>query len=446
MKTFNKILKQVLAVLSLSILPMMAFGQQITTNKDLQYWRPYSQDGLNVFEDPFTTNVKYDGFFVRIGAANTIQFQGLSQENNAAPTDPNAIPKLETNFNLPESNLDIDAQLDRGLRMHLRTYLSSQHHTEAYVKGGYLQLDSFDFIKEGFLSELSNHIRIKVGLMEINYGDNHFRRTDNGMALYNPFVGNYIMDSFVTQAGGELYVYGGNVFGMIGVTNGKMNQNVTDKADMGFKTHASILAKLGYDNHAQQGLRFRLTGSLYTNSQSGAIHLYDGDRAGTRYYHVIDAGNAHAGRFYPTFTPGYGQPSAPGEITSFMINPFIKYQGLEFYGVFEDISGKISTEPKRRNFNQYAGELIYRFGANNDFYLGGRYNVVDGKLINGDDITIDRVNIGGGWFMTKNVETKIEYVSQTYDGFTTKIGDPTTPSIYQGAKFNGVMIEAVVAF
>lgn len=417
---------------------MMAFGQ-ITTNKDLQYWRPYSQQGLNVFEDPFTTDVEYDGFFVRVGASNTIEFQGLSQKNSAGLNGANTLEKLETNFNLPESNLDIDAQLYRGLRMHLRTYLSSQHHEEAYVKGGYLQMDSFDFIKDGLLSELSNHIRIKVGLMEINYGDNHFRRTDNGMALYNPFVGNYIMDSFETQAGGELYVYGGNVFGMIGVTNGKMNQSVTDRADNGFKTHASILGKLGYDNHAQDGLRVRLTGSFYTNSQSAAINLYHGDRAGTRYYDVINGGDAWAGRFSPTFTPGHGQPAAPGEITSFMINPFIKYQGLEFYGVFENVSGKISSEPKRRTFNQYAGELLYRFGANNDFYIGGRYNVVDGKIITGEDVTIDRVNIGGGWFMTKNVETKIEYVSQTYKDFP-------TGSNYDGAKFDGIMIEAVVAF
>lgn len=432
MKILKQITTKLLAVLFVSALPFLAFGQ-VTVNKDLQYWRPYSQNGLNVFEAPFQTNVKYDGFFVRVGGANTLQFQGLTQDNDAGN-----LPKLETNFNLPESNLDLDAQLYKGLRMHLRTYLSSQHHTNTYVKGGYFQIDSFDFIKDGFLSELSNHIRIKVGLMEINYGDNHFRRTDNGMSLYNPFVGNYIMDSFVTQAGGEVYIYGGNMFGMIGLTNGKMNQNVTDRADNGFKTHASFLAKLGYDNHAQQGLRFRLTGSLYTNSQSAAIDLYHGDRAGTRYYNVITAGNAWAGRFSPEFTPGYGQAPAPGEITSFMINPFVKFQGLEFYGVFESVSGKISTEPKRRDFTQWAGEVVYRFGANQDFYIGGRYNTVNGKTINGDDITIDRVNIGGGWFMTKNVLTKVEYVSQNYDGYSS--------GPYKGAKFNGMMIEASIAF
>jgi len=436
MKSLRKITLQLLAVLFVSSLPFAAFGQ-VTTQKDLQYWRPYNQDGLNVFEAPFTTDVPYDGFFIRVGGSNTLQFQGLSQENGNATGS--TVPNLETNFNLPESNLDLDAQLHRGLRMHLRTYLSSQHHTEAYVKGGYLQIDSFDFVKDGFLSELSNHMRIKVGLMEINYGDNHFRRTDNGYALMNPFVGNYIMDSFITEAGGEVYLYGGNMFGMIGLTNGKMNQSVLDKANNGFKTKPTFLAKLGYDNHAKQGLRFRLTGSLYNTSQNAAIHLYDGDRAGTRYYHVIDGSNAHAGRFSPEFNPGYGHPAEAGEMTSIMINPFVKYNGLEFYGVFENISGKMASEPERRNFNQYAGELIYRLGADNNFYIGGRYNVVDGKTIDGYDITIDRLNIGGGWFMTKNVETKLEYVTQNYDGYP-------AGNLYNDAKFNGVMIEAVVAF
>ena len=47
---------------------------------------------------------------------------------------------------------------------------------------------------------------LRVGHFEINYGDAHFRRTDNGNAIYNPFVGNYIMDAFTTEIGGEVYL------------------------------------------------------------------------------------------------------------------------------------------------------------------------------------------------------------------------------------------------
>src|SRR5690606_14478131 len=92
--------------------------------------------------------------------------------------------------------------------------------------------------------------------------------------------------------------------------------------------------------------------------------------------------------------------------------------GLEFFGVIETSSGKAATEPDSRTFNQYAGELLYRFGSGENFYLGGRYNLVSGDTAADEEVEISRLNIGGGWFMTKNILTKVEYVTQTYDGFS----------------------------
>jgi diaminopimelate decarboxylase len=71
------------------------------------------------------------------------------------------------------------------------------------------------------------------------------------------------------------------------------------------------------------------------------------------------------------------------------------------------------------------------------FYVGTRFNSVSGEEPNGDEIDISRINIGGGWFMTENVMTKLEYVKQSYDGFS---GD------YAGAEFSGIMLEAVISF
>jgi hypothetical protein len=429
MKKF-RIMKTLLSIITLLLLTAGTMNVQAQTqDRDLPYYVAPDQTGLNQFEAPFRTDVEFDGFKLRIGGSNTLQFQGISHDNDAGD-----LADLESNFNLATSNLDLDVSLAPGLRMHLRTYLSSQHHPEAYVKGGYLQMDSFDFIEEGFLSGLSDHIRIKVGHMENNYGDNHFRRSDNGATIYNPFVGNYIMDSFTTEVGGEVYLYNGPIFGMIGLTNGKLNQS-TVEGDI--KTKPSFLAKVGYDKQINDDLRFRLTGSLFRVSQNSSIYLYSGDRAGTRYYNVITPGNFRAGRYAPTFTPGRGETPAAGEMTSIMINPFVKFQGLEFYGVIETVSGQIETESSSRSFTQLGGELIYRFGASEDFYLGGRYNSVSGEEVGGNDIDITRVNVGGGWFLTKNVLTKIEYVNQQYDGFA---------GPFAGAEFSGINIEAVVSF
>lgn len=398
------------------------FAQQ---SRELQYYRYPDQRGINQFEAPFYTDVEFDGLNVVIGGSNTLQFQALRHDNSGAVP----LAELGSNFNLATSNLDFNVALANGLRMHLRTYLSSQHHPEAWVKGGYIQIDRLDFISEGFAEELMQNLRIKIGHMEINYGDNHFRRSDNGQAIFNPFVGNYIMDSFTTEVGGEVYIHSNGFLAMVGLTNTKLNQSVVlpDDPDAP-KSTASFVGKLGYDSQVNEDLRVRLTGSIYTTGEASSIYLYDGDRAGSRYYNVME-GSFRAGRFDPGFD---------NEITAIMINPFIKFQGLEFYGVFESATGKDVGE-ESRTFNQYAGELIYRFGASEDVYLGGRYNAVSGELVDGTDVEITRFNIGGGWFLTKNVLTKLEYVTQQYNDFP--VG-----SIYEDGEFNGVMLEAVISF
>jgi len=265
--------------------------------------------------------------------------------------------------------------------------------------------------------------------MENNYGDNHFRRSDNGAAILNPFVGNYLMDSFTTEVGGEVYVYSGDVFGMVGLTNGKLNQSTVEAA---VKTKPTFLTKLGYDSQINDDLRFRITGSMMRVSEAASIYLYSGDRAGSRYYNVI-TGGFRSGRIAPSFAGG----GTAGEMTAIMINPFVKFQGLEFYGVFENASGKNEVESDTRSYTQLGAELLYRFGAGEDFYVGTRYNTVSGEEAGGNEIDVNRFNIGGGWFMTENVMTKLEYVNQTFDGFT---GD------FAGAEFSGIMLEAVVSF
>lgn len=429
-----------LFLLSFFVMAGSVFAQQ---NRELQYYKNPDQTGLNQFEAPFETDVEFDGLQLRIGGANTLQFQGISQDN-AGPyqtgVDENGnpimstLPELENNFNLATSNLDLDVALANGLRMHLRTYLSSQHHPEAWVKGGYIQIDRLDFIEEDFLSGLMDKVRIKVGHMELNYGDNHFRRTDNAAAIHNPFVGNYIMDSFTTEVAGEVYYYDNGMMAMFGLSNGKLNQSVV-AGDI--KTHATVYGKLAYDKKMGDAMRFRLSGSILNISNAPSIYLYSGDRAGSRYYSVMDDG-FRSGRFAPSFTPGFGQAPAAGEMTAFMLNPFVKFGGLELYGVYENTSGNIKGNDSR-TFNQYGAEALYRFGTSEDFYLGARYNLVDGEMASGD-IEIDRFNVGGGWFLTKNVMAKLEYVTQSYDG------DGYTGTKYEGGEFDGVMLEAVISF
>ncbi|MEC8831931.1 MAG: hypothetical protein VX772_06205, partial [Bacteroidota bacterium] len=370
----------------------------------------------------------FDGIKVRVGGSSTLQFQAIDHENSGAVE----LIEIGDNFNLATANLDLDVALAKGVRMHLRTYLSSRHHPEPYVKGGYFQVDNLDFISPGFLEEAMKYLTIKVGHMENNYGDAHFRRTDNSQAMHNPFVGNLIMDAFTTEVGGEVYFRKNGFIGMFGLSNGKLNQAVSNPETTG----ASILAKLGYDGQINEDLRLRITGSMYSTSKSARTYLYSADRSGSRYYLVMEdteastSGNFRSGRYNPGFN---------NEITAFMINPFVKYKGLEFFGTFETASGKTDAETDDRTATQLAGELIYRFGSSENFYLGTRYNTVTSDDPSGSEVTIDRFQLGGGVFLTKNILAKIEYVNQQYDGYD-------TTSIFHDGEFKGLLLEAVISF
>src|SRR5690625_542315 len=428
MKSIYSVFTPLLLLLLIAMGTTPAAAQQ---TRDLQNFRAPDRSGLNTFEAPKETDSTFDGLRVRIGGSNTLQFQGLDHSNSGSP-----LQEIGPDFNLATSNLDLDVQLHNGLRMHLRTYLSSRHHAEAWVKGGYLQVDRLDFIAEDFLSELMDRVTIKVGHMEINYGDAHFRRSDNGQAIYNPFVGNYIMDSFTTEVGGEVYYRDSGFRAMVGLTNGKLKHTAVRCTEPA--TRPSIVGKLGYDRQIDEDLRVRVTGSLYTTSQSAAINLYGGDRAGARYYNVMTTSpdDFRTGRF----NPGFSTPADGGKMTAIMINPFVKYRGLEFFGLYENATGRSGAETDNRTFHQLGAELLYRFGGNEDLYIGGRYNLVTGEQAGtGRDIDITRYNIGGGWFMTNNILAKLEYVRQSYDGFA-----PATT--FHDGRFHGIMLEAVVSF
>jgi hypothetical protein len=148
------------------------------------------------------------------------------------------------------------------------------------------------------------------------------------------------------------------------------------------------------------------------------------------------------------YTSGRINPGLNNELTAIMINPFVKYNGFEFFGLFETSTGKNNNEVDKRTFTQLGAELLYRFGKTEQFYVGGRYNSVSGEtastgsgtsLAAGDDIDVSRYNFAAGWFMTKNILTKLEYVNQKYDGYR-------NTNILNGGGFNGFVFEATISF
>jgi hypothetical protein len=443
-------------------------AQQVTFGH-IQNQIKRDKTGLNQF-DVKKDSVEFKGLSIDLGGAFNMDYQTINSFNDQPSTF--ALPSKivgyrlmnnENNFTLPAADMTIGAQLFDGVRVNLDIYLASRHHNDTYARGGYLQIDKLDFIKKDFLAGIMKYATIKIGQMENNFGDAHFRSSDNGSTLRNAFVGNNIMNAFTTEMGMEIYYNRSGWVSMIGATNGNLNQGISEVTyTAGPNTNTvvspTILAKLGYDKQIDQDLRVRLTGSLYHSSNLGNSNLYSSSRSGFGFWGVLNNsaytnnGVAVAANYNSTSTPeGTFNPGFKNWATSIMFNPFVKYKGLELFGTIELASGgdKAGVDAKR-TADQYAGEVIYRFGKTEQFYIAGKYNTVSGKLSNADanEVTVNRVESSIGWFMTKNILAKLDYVSQNYKDYTQFVANNPTGNAnnFYGGNFKGLVFEATISF
>ncbi len=126
---------------------------------------------------------------------------------------------------------------------------------------------------------------------------------------------------------------------------------------------------------------------------------------------------------------------------SAMFNAFIKYQGWELFATYELANGEnTAADSDKRNWNQIAADLIFRFGGREQLYVGARINNASGELT-GTTTDVSATRFAGvfGWFMTPNIMTKLEIVDQSYSDYAMN-------NILHEANFNGAMLEAVIAF
>lgn len=441
-------MKKSILTLILAIFASMSFAQ----------FRDGGKDGINVFDSP-KVETQFDGIKTTIGGSFSQSLQRLEHSNSATPVNAaNTLTPLSPGVNLASANLNFNTQLADGVAVRMELYLASRHHNETWVKGGYLQFDKLPFIKSALIDKIMKYTTIKVGQYDVNFGDAHFRRTDGANAMWNPFMDNNIMDEFATELGAEAAVNYNGIIGVLGVTDGLLKGSVSDeKEQTGFaendlvnevtasdgNRYPSIVAKIGYDKQITEKFRVRITGSYYSNKGAISNTLLGGDRTGSNYFGVMynaapGTSTAFNGRYNPGFTD---------KIQGLAGNLFVKFHGLESFTTIEQMKGRAKNEFNGdRTADQFATDLIFRFGKDENFYIGGRYNTVTAQVDGpnaiapiAEDVTIVRISGNFGWFITNNILTKVEYVKQTYAGF-----DPA--SIFAGAEFEGVVVQAVIGF
>ena len=426
------------------------FAQQPTINN----FRPYDKTGIGIFEAPKDAQTRFDGLKVRFGAGFTQQYQILNHEHGYSPdTGALRLKPITGGFATAQANLNMDVQLEDGIRLNVVTYLSARHHNEAWVKGGFIQFDNLAFLGVDALNSLMKYLTIRVGHMEINYGDAHFRRSDGGQTIYNPFMENNIIDAFTTEIGADVLFRHSGFLALVGVTNGAIKGSVDVLAptavDQDTTKSPAFMFKVGYDDKLGDNLRLRVTGSGYMISSAQSNTLFWGDRTGSNYWMVMEplAGNSYTGNAWS----GRLNPGMSDKVAAYQFNLFVKASGLEVFGTYEmatgrntndkdpaDASGKTALD---RKFTQIAADALYRFGSTENVYVGARYNMVKGNFITSNitEQSVDRLAFAAGWFITNAVMIKGEYVIQNYKDFPVK-------DIRKDGKFNGVVFEATVGF
>jgi len=416
--------------------------------------RPTNKDGINVFETP-KTDTEFDGLKVKIGGALTLPYSTLDHSNahgDYVSDNPSTLLPLTNNFGLPQANLFINSNLADGIYLNFELYLASRHHNETWVKGGFLQIEKLPFLPWDFVDDIMKYTTIKVGQFGVNYGDAHFRRSDGGLTFFNPFMENHIMDEFATETGAEVNVHLSD-FTIVGaITNGQLNpalQKIDTSLDANKysngKMNPALIGKLAYDKQVNDQLRLRVSGSGYYTAGSYRNTLFGGDRTGSNYYGVM----YHDAPGSSNFTNGRFNPGFGDKVEALMGNLFLKYSPLngvsiESFTTVEQAKGRKASEANSRTADQFVTDLVIRFGSDEQFYVGGRYNTLKAEMAEAGTIpaykaNIDRVAIAAGWYMTKNIMAKVEYVKQNYDGFPGS-------SIYSDAQFDGLTLAGSIAF
>ncbi|MBP1681295.1 MAG: hypothetical protein H6Q35_1634 [Proteobacteria bacterium] len=385
-------------------------------------------------------------------------YQGIGQDIKGTTTNGTTYTtpaSIESGLILPTANFDINAKIMSGFNVKLQTMLASHHHNDTYVKGGYATIDNLDFIAPGFLSEFMRNATIKIGVNDINYGDDQYRRTDNANVMRNPFINNMAVEGYLQGTHVELLYRIPSIssFAMVGITNGQANpQDVTKTEYDNTSATASsnrygIYTKLGFDQQINDDLRFRATESVYIIEGANRNDLYSSDKAGNVMTTVFGADSAasmssgwNAMSGYVKTPAGTYVSKSAADVLASKTNLFLKYKDTELYGMYEIADGA-DVYDKSMTMNHYAVDLVQRFN-NDKFWLAARYEnaVVEYQDAFNDfgDAELTQWQLTAGWFLSKNAVAKIEYIDQERENF----------SIYRDGKasFNGFMINASLSF
>jgi predicted porin len=173
-----------------------------------------------------------------------------------------------------------------------------------------------------------------------------------------------------------------------------------------------------------------------------ALQMFSGNRSGERYAGVMGGGQA-PGNVFPQ--AGKDFSAAQFDLTYDDASSPVKLYGHYGRTQDKDINGSAAGTPEE-TWNYYAGDVVYKITP--ALYAAARYSSASTAMLAGraTDGKVNRIQVGGGFWLTKNLLMKLEYVTQKYSGF--REGDMVNNNIqaWRDPAFNGFVTEVSFAF
>ncbi len=325
------------------------------------------------------------------------------------------------------------------VEMYFDLYLASRNHpSTTYGNQGYLLVKDVPENLESLrvLKPIFKRIDLKAGAFLVDFGDQEQHRSNNALVQKNPLVGNFVIDPNFVSVGVQAMSKPARFGWVAAVSNG------TNTEDFSYGRGTALNGKLYF--YPIKPLR--LSGSIYhvnhSASATSRATLFSGNRSGERYGAVMGGGQA-PGNVFPA--AGKDLTAVQGDVTFDTATIPLKFYG--HYGVTRDsdVNGPAPGDPEER-WSYYAGEMVYKFSP--IIYGATRYSAAKANKLSGvaSDGKVDRIQIGGGLWMTHNLLLKVEYVSQKYSRFASGTIVNNGIQAWRNPSFKGFVSEVSFSF
>ncbi len=379
------------------------------------------------------------------------RFQYLTQRNvkDTVGSDSVLSGQLSPGFQTAFGNLSFLADFDKQMEVYFDMFIADRPHQD-HPQGdeGYILLRSLpDPLGDTpLVKAVFDTIDVKAGQFELDFGDAHYRRSLNATVQRNPLIGNYVIDPRDTEIGMEVSSDEGRfpVNWLVGVGSG------SDTEDFQKNHGPSLHGKLW----AYPLKQLRTSSSIYWVDQSKTP---SGSSSRTNLFRANRSGGPYAGVLDNSSAPGEVFPVTGKRVLATQVDATWEGDPVEWYGHFGwvqdgDNNGNLSGSP-RTSWLYYAAEGSYHFTPR--LYGALRYSgaaaqrlvaAADSSRDVGSDGLVHRIQLGGGYWLTKTVLLKGEYVYQLYSGFSSTGSQVSGVDVWRHPHFQGVLAEASFAF